>query len=313
MEKILIKERDAAAQAMASAKTGEERKAATARYLAAVQALGDLSAEDKGKMVEEKTTTKKYAAEDDDAEEEEAEDDAEEDAEEGDEDEEAEDDADEEAMDSSTDKPDAEDDADEKAIAASYQAGTKHLHKATGANGTSVDLYSPANLLRVCRELVMWATGKPAPRGVKGLFGALEGLGKTIKATAKLGAKVEKLEQNHRADRVERLLAKGKAAGKVAGKKHAASLRADGMKHGAPWLKAHLEAAPVVARTKAITPREGTEGSGGGGHVEATSEQQKAIAQLKAGMTPEAAAKFDADLAAANARAAGLRGGRPSH
>lgn len=151
-------------------------------------------------------------------------------------------------------------------------------------------IHSPMALLKAVAK----ATGQTTIGGIMGALNALPG---RLAAADKVNARVAKLEQNSRAQRIDALLAAAKGTGKVGGKAHREHLRAEGLKHGSAWLKGHLAVAPVVARTAAFEAKEGDDGRGQFTGAE-DDEQKKLLATVTAGMSPEERAVFTKDFAA---------------
>jgi signal peptide peptidase SppA len=232
------------------------------------------AARPKAKTVTETTKTE-TDAEEDDAEEDESESAAEEDdAEDGDEEE----DEEEEPSTAGSEAEPEEEDAEDKAISASYKAA---------AGGT---IYSPARLLRLAQQV----TGQ---KGVKAVFGALDGMGQRLAAVGKTEARLAKLEGESTKSKVDSMVEKALAAGKIT-KAQVPDLKSKGMKDR-QFLRGFLATLPKQYRTVAadgegFVPRAGTDGN----PIDAPSaDAQKMDQMATAGMNAEQAAKHRASVA----------------
>lgn len=185
------------------------------------------------------------------------------------------------------------DDEEEKAIAKAFSA------KASGEG-----LYTPYRLARVVKE----ATGC---KTIKEAFGALAAMGPRLRAVEKTEARVAKLEGESRRSKVNAILETAKLDGRVVGKAHRDALRADGMQHGAKWLKAHVAVLPKSHKPLAeggFIPRADTDGNVIGAPG---SDAQKMDAAATAGMS-DTEAKLYRELVAAKLKQ-NAAGHNPSH
>ena len=278
-----------AQKVLAKADGGSEKKKALAALetalaskIEASAALASAHHAPRSKTVTEKTKVTETADEEEEDEESEEEEDEGDDEEESEEDEESTDggtgteSTDGSSMSSAASE---EDDEEEKAIAKAFSA------KASGEG-----LYTPYRLARVVKEATDCKTIKEA-------FGALAAMGPRLRAAEKTEARVAKLEGESRKSRVDAILAMAKADGRVVGKAHRDSLRADGMKHGAKWLKAHVAVLPKSHKVLAeggFIPRADTAGNPIGAPG---SDAQKMDAAATAGMSPADAEKYRAEVA----------------
>lgn len=207
---------------------------------------------------------------------------------------------------SATGSESEEEEAEEAALAKAYDCAEKAFRKSVEGHpaAQSLALHSPSRLRRLGRQV----TGQSS---VKGIFGALDGIGQRLAASDKTAARVEKLEQRDRASRVEAMIAKASAEGRLVGKARVEAARADGVRFGTKWLKGHLATLPKLVRSTVdgeLLPRAGADG----GPVGAPSaDVQKMLAEATAGMSPEEAAKFQAKvMSTASTR---MNGATPSH
>ena len=162
-----------------------------------------------------------------------------------------------------------EDEEEKKAIAAFSSAQRRYAAKMQGVDAYGV--HGPEKLLRAC----MKATGETTVRGV---FGALEGLGARLAAGAKVERTVEKLAEKSRATEIAAIVTDAKHAGKTQGKAHREELRAYGEQHGRTALKALVKMLPVIAKSEPFTAREDDNTArgqfqDGDGQLEAIAEQ----------------------------------------
>lgn len=165
--------------------------------------------------------------------------------------------ADEEDEDEEEDDEDDEE-AKEKAVSslsALYRAAKKSGNKALAASAKSAfhaakRAMRPKALTRlsVLAGALQQATGKKSTRAQLGALAALAANQKTIK---ELGDEVKALKVDKRRGRVDTMLRQARKDGKITSKERD-SLRADGLKLGTKWLKAHLD-----GRAKVRTTREG--------------------------------------------------------
>jgi len=293
-------EKTAASASLAAASSPKEKAVALKRVELALRGKieADASlAEAKGKMTKEKyekiveeeeeeEERKGSAGEEEEEEEENAEEEKDEEEEEESDAEEAEEDSDSDAdsdADSTGSKSESEEEEEEE---------EKALAKAFRAKASGPGLHTPYRLLRAVKQ----ATGQ---KSIKGAFGALAAMGPKLAAVSKLEARLATLEASSRKIRVDALIDGAKAAGRIVGKAHAETLRADGAKQGTKWLKAHLAALPKLHRTTAsgdaFVPRADADGNPIGGM---SADQQKILADATAGMSPDEARKFQATVLA---------------
>jgi signal peptide peptidase SppA len=238
-----------------------------------------------------KTTTVKHIKHEEKVTEHEEEEEEEDAAEEEEEEEEASDD--EESTDGSTGASTStggseseEEEEEEKAIAKAFATGGAGLH-------------TPARLARLVRQVVERATGEKVS-GYRALFGALDAMGQRFASVAKTEKRLAKLEAESRAEKVDAMLAKAFADGKIA-KAEIPALRAHGLKDRG-GLSGLLAVRPKVYRTnaegEAFVPRADEDGNMLPGSAP-SSEQQKAEARLAASAkSPEQAQKLIADYRA---------------
>jgi hypothetical protein len=243
--------------------------------------------------------------EDDDAEEDESEDE--------DEDEEEDEDEDEEE--------DEEEDEDEEArakalatarsiVRTAKKGGNKALAESARAHLVSVKrAVAPkaVSKLHALRSVCERVTGK---KSLAAVIGALEALPARKAADKRLTAKVARLEQRDRAAKVDSLLGKFRSS---YGKDEKNGLRADGMRLGTKWLRAHLEARPKLVRSVADGGFQGrtSTGSKDGDTVRAgildaqnlSADQRKMIESMASG-TGKTFDDFLAEMNKANAAAA---------
>lgn len=206
--------------------------------------------------------------------------------------------------DSVTDMPDDEDDEEEAALAKGFAAADRAF-RAEVKGSPGLGMYSPERLRRLCAQV----TGA---HGVRGVFGGIDGVGQRMESMAKTEARLERLESESRAVKVDRLLERAKAAGKLIGKAHVDDMRAQGMQHGADWLEARVNAMPKVARTTADGERAArTDGEGHAVGAPTNSDQEKILSAAMAGLPPEEREKFKAEFEKAQRSRA--NGSTPTH
>ncbi len=278
----LLKAKADAAAALAKATTAEARASALAEFEAASISIHQLMAAAGPSQKPAAPPAAEVDAEcecEDEAEDAEAEEDEESDAEAEDESEPAEDEE-------SEDEDKEEDEVEEKAIAKAF------------ASGKAGSIYSPSRMLRLARQVTGVKGGS-----VREVFGALEGLGKRLSSADAVKGRVAKLEQQSRAQRVDGMLAKAKAAGKIS-PPEMASLRAKGMSDP-KWLKGHLGVLPKRIRTVAegeeLVARTDSDGNPVGGM---SVEQQGLFEKACAGLSPEERAKMAGEFTKTQAKAA---------
>jgi hypothetical protein len=185
-------------------------------------------------------------------------------------------------------KAESEED-EEQAIAASYTRATASYRremagKGVDAYGTS---YGPEALARACMKAL--GTGS-----IRETFGALATLPEKISGLEALGAKVNRLDRNDRASRVEALIGKAKADGVPMPAERRKYLREQGALHGTAHLRGMLAQFPRLA-TKALEPdEEGSAAQLGS----AGADVEKAIAEASALMPKEQRAEFEKTMRA---------------
>ena len=293
--KKLEKARDEAQSAVVKAKTPEERTKLFAAYEESIVALAELKAESEDAVAKAKKALSVAKAkkkledakagkdEDDDEDDEhdgedhedDDEDDEEEEEEKEEEEEEDEDSDDGEDSDSGTDS-DSDSDTD-----AEKEEAKAFFHAKEG-------LYTPARLVRLVRQV----TGK---KGIREMFGALDGMGIRVKNVAKQEKRLAKLESSNRKTKVDAMLAKAREAGKVT-RAQVEGLRVKGMEDP-KFLKGFLASLPKILRTTedgARLPRLDANGNLAG--APGSSDQKKILDIAFAGMSPEERTKALADL-----------------
>jgi len=272
----LIAARDKAQAAVAGAKTDADRTKLFAEYEATIVALADFKSKHPSAQEEEdmKHRSSKAKRAEEEEEEDDDKDDDEKDEEEEEESEEEDDDKDEDTDGGSKSSTDGEEDAEE--MKAFYSATT--------------GLYTPQRLVRLCQQV----TGQ---KGIREMFGALDGMGIRVKAAAKVEKKVARLETENRKTRVERMLTKARHEGKIT-RAQVEPLRAKGMQDP-KFLKGFLASLPKIVRTTEdgpVQPRMDARGNVIG--MPSTNEQERIMENLMAGLSGDELAKAKADFAA---------------
>lgn len=236
--------------------------------------------------------------------------------------EEADEDADEEADDESVSDSEATDTSDstgpatdasasygekeeEKVVAKAWVAAQRAYERVVDGHPREQPLLlsSPTFLLRYARK----ATSQ---QSIAGVMGALGGLSESIKHNSKVEARMAKLEAANRATKVDAILAKARASGRVVVDAHRSALRAEGIKQGTKWLSGHVATLPKLVRTEVdgeFIPRAGTDGAPLGAP---SADEQSIRATVTAGLNPEQAAKAMADF---DARLKKANGATPKH
>lgn len=193
---------------------------------------------------------------------------------------------------STTGSDSAEEEEEEGALAKGYAAAEQAFHVAIKGHraAASLALHSPARLRRLGRQV----TGQ---KGTREIFGALDGLQQTLAAAEKTQARVAKLEAHVRASKVDAILERAKSEGRVVAKEHREVLRADAMRQGTKWLKAHVAALPKLVRTTIdgeLVARADENGNPVGGPT--AEDQKKILDTMFAGLPEDAQAKARADF-----------------
>jgi signal peptide peptidase SppA len=213
----LIKQKDATLASIGTAKSDDNRK----KLLAQLDALASKIAAKQAKAEDEEEEEEESSDEDESEETEDSDDD---DGDDDSDDDDSDDDESEESEDDGDDDEDEDDEEDEEAAAKALTA-----HK--GRRATA--------LFKAAQKL----TGK---KGLGEVFGALDAMTVRLKAAAKTEARVAKLEQSNRRQRVTALLDKAKTDGRVT-PKQVAALAEQGMKDP-KWLKGYLSTLPKRVR-----------------------------------------------------------------
>lgn len=137
-------------------------------------------------------------------------------------------------------RAEAEEEEEEKALLAAFSSGDKTYRRdARHAQVDAVGYRGPLALLKACQKAL-------GTTSIAETFGALQALPEKLAAASKVEAQVSRLAKNDRAARVDALLAKAKAEGKVLNKDARAHLRAEGIAKGTAHLKGMLAVWPAA-------------------------------------------------------------------
>lgn len=174
----------------------------------------------------------------------------------------------------------SEEEEEEAALAKAYDAAERAFHAELAHAPQALKLYSPTRMRRLARQV----TGQ---RGVRSVFGALDGVGQKLAQADKLSKRIEKLEARERASAVEALVATACAEGKLLGEKRIAAAKSDGERFGVNWLQGHLATLPKQVRTLGDGPLRASMDEDGAPILSA--DQEKIIAQATTGLSPDEA------------------------
>jgi signal peptide peptidase SppA len=265
---------DDAKKVLLAAKSEKDRAKALDAYTAALEAATKY----KKKTVEESEESDE-AAEDEDAEES-----AEADAESSD-----------------------DDDGEEDKSSTAGSEGTEAEEKAQAILSGKTGLYTYARLYRLCAETARKITGKKT-LSVQAVFGAIDGVGANAKEDRKLAARLAKLEDARREDKVTAMLATAKREGKITPAESKALANQD-----PKWLKGYLATKAKTVRTVddgEIPPNVSPDASAGGvlvGRSAAAIDIIKRTAAKTGKTVEEIAAQLDADMKKSNGASAVTR------
>jgi signal peptide peptidase SppA len=222
-------------------------------------------------------------------------------AEKSDDDEDAEDE-DEDAEDEEEESEDDDEDAeDEESTGSTSSTSARAVEEGAFLRAKS-GLYTPSRLVRLLRQ----ATGEKG--SIKALFGAVDAIGQARKSNAKNAKRIEKLEAESRAGKVDGMIAKARAEGRIT-RKQVDHLRAQGMKDPG-FLKGFLGQLPKLARTadEAVSPRIDDNGN----LLGSLPDQQKQIVErAKMSLSDEQAKIFDEEFAKAQKKLNGAASRTP--
>lgn len=287
----LQKRREKAMSALAAATTAPARKKATEELEAALLAIAQFKTKLDSKSVKTVKKEERYeetdedededeeASDDEDADDEpkkpaESDDDDDDDSDDDDDDDSDEDEDDEdESEDEDEDEEDEDEDEDERASASALASARQVLRSAKSSKNAKAISAARSHLKSVKRAIApkslesfrklkaacQAATGKKSLTSILGALSAIPAQRNAEKANA---AAIAKIKASQTRDKVDAMLSVARKERRVT-KKELASLRADGIKMGTKWLKAHLAARPKLVRSVDDGAREGRDLEGG--------------------------------------------------
>lgn len=314
-----------AAAAKAEDAKAKRKKLGLLASIASALGLSDTDAKPAGRMSKRTETTKHTIVEEDDGDAEEEDDDdsaaEEEEAEDSSTDMTESSAAEEEEEDSASDAEEeerAEDDSEEKAaraIAKAYKSDAVRdafLKAVPEKHRASAALRSPARLFR---EVKRATAAKSIDDAMVSLSRRSRSEGKrkasapaaeTIRANAKVEAKIARLETDGRRQRVNAIVDKAKGEGRAASKDLREQLRAYGMANGSKALRAFVATLPVAARATPRIPRQDERGNPIGAP---TADAQRMEQQMFGHLPPDEREKAIAESRALYAKRFNAAGG----
>ena len=255
-----------------------------------------------------KAKTKSEAAADDDADDDEGDDDDDDDN--GDDDDGEDEDEDEDEEEGEDEDEDARAHALMSArglLAVAKKSGDKQLLGSARATLAAVQRVAVPQSLEQLRQLKAACQRITGKRNVTAILGALDALAATQKATEKLSSEVAKLKSVQRRTKVDAMLTAARREGKITAQEIAV-LRADGIKHGTRWLRAHLDVRPRIVRTSEDRPLEGhaTESTQKIFDAQQMTDDQRKVVATLAQQTGKSFDEFVEAMNARRAKAAGI-------